>query len=47
MEGIENGGVIEASGPFAHTNWRAAKAGEPALGEREYPLFSDAEIVGE
>jgi hypothetical protein len=37
--------VIE--GPFAYANWKAAEAGTPSSGAIEYPLFTDAHIVGE
>ncbi len=33
-------------GPAAFLNWRAARSGVPWQQEREYPLFSDAEISG-
>jgi len=35
------------SGPPAYANWRALQAAAPCLATEEYPLFTDAWIVGE
>jgi hypothetical protein len=36
----------ESKGPFAYENWKMAQAGAPVQRIAEYPLFTDAHIVG-
>ena len=35
------------NGPFSHQNWKAFASGEPRLGTEEFPVFTDAWVVGE
>ncbi len=44
---LDIGGTAEERGLSSSRNWRAADRGEELLGEVEYPLFSDADVVGE
>jgi hypothetical protein len=37
----------ESKGPFAYENWKMAQSGAPVQRIVEYPLFTDAHIVGE
>lgn len=39
--------MAEDTGPLAYENWKAALANLPPNGAQEFPLFSDARIVGE
>ena len=38
---------IPPEGPFSQENWRRALANQPSRGGFEYPLHTDARIVGE
>jgi hypothetical protein len=37
----------ESKGPFAYENWKMAQSGAPVQCIEEYPLFTDAHIIGE
>lgn len=37
----------DLNAPFVYTNWKAAIEKEPSLGSEEFPLFSDARLIGE
>ena len=34
------------TGPISYLNWKAAEAGEKAIYAFEFPLFTDAHIIG-
>ena len=40
-------GVCESDAPYVHKNWDALKQNQPLLGMDEYPLYTDAHLVGE
>lgn len=39
--------TIQGKGPLAYENWRATEAGMPQGNAYEYPLFTDAHIIGD
>lgn len=47
METTSDATAPQARGPFSYENWRLADAGEPLRVTFEYPLFTDAHIVGD